>query len=127
MHKYLLKRDVHFLTFAYNWILTLFVKEFERVKVSVLIWDKFLACGADMSHFHVAMAVSILTVFEERLKKMENARRMLGFLRRLEPLSEWNASKIDEFISMSCKLALDYNLVNGKPWFNVEMPKKRKV
>jgi len=118
--------DVQFLTFAYTWTLTLLIKEFRKLPLVISLWDKYLACGASFSDFHIVVCAHLLTHFSEQIRKLNDPPHILAFVYEIEDIKKWNFSDIEKFTA-TCKLTAMEKKIIVQSWMNVSLTKKVRI
>jgi hypothetical protein len=90
-----IEANVSYADFALAWFDTLLIDQFQKISLTVFLWDHYLASDSFVN-YHIALCAFILARFEAPIKKLKQ-QDLLQFLQSL-PLHKWDYSNLEPLV-----------------------------
>ena len=97
-----IEANVSYADFALAWFDTLLIDQFQKISLTVFLWDHYLA-NDSFVNYHIALCAFILVRFEAPIKKLRQ-QDLLQMLQSL-PLHKWDYSNLEPLIDRLQEMA----------------------
>jgi len=101
------KNEISFLSFIYPWFQNFLIREFEKVSLTVQIWDRMLGYVGMTKHgltkFYMCFIASVLIHFSEKIRALDNSEALSNMLCDM-PLSELSYRVVDQMVTRTVNM-----------------------
>jgi hypothetical protein len=102
LYNHFKKNEISFLSFIYPWFQNFLIREFEKVSLTVQIWDRMFGYIGTTKHgltkFYMCFIASVLIQFSDKFRALDNSEAVTSMLCNM-PVSDLSYRVIDHMIN----------------------------
>jgi hypothetical protein len=102
LYNHFKKNEISFLSFIYPWFQNFLIREFEKVSLTVQIWDRMFGYIGTTKHgltkFYMCFIASVLIQFSDKFRALDNSEAVTSMLCNM-PVSDLSYRVIDQMIN----------------------------
>lgn len=102
MYNHFKKNELSFLSFIYPWFQNFLIREFEKVSLTVQIWDRMFGYIGTTKHgltkFYMCFIASVLIQFSDKFRALDNSEAVTNMLCNM-PVSDLSYRVVDQMIN----------------------------
>ena len=106
---------ISYMTFAFNWLQNLLIREFQKLTFILQIWDRLFGfigrTQFSVSKFQLSLMVNILRFYSEKIRNLTSTQDIYQFLCNI-PLSELSFKELEVILTNTCDMVNNNSIIN---------------
>ncbi len=102
LYNHFKKFEISFLSYIYPWFQNFLIREFEKVSLTVQIWDRMFGYIGTTKHgltkFYMCFIASVLIQFSDKFRALDNSEAVTNMLCNM-PVSDMSYRAVDQLIN----------------------------